>query len=100
MTVSGEYDLVKCGICGKAFVKQSGGRLTCSDCQTEEDALYRKVRTVLGDYPERRLSVAEVAHIVGVEERKINHLVDSGMFSLVSTIGALKWDGDDPKNRL
>ncbi|MDR3321898.1 MAG: hypothetical protein LBS93_05555 [Synergistaceae bacterium] len=97
---TGQYDLLNCGLCGKAFVKQTGGRPTCPECQAEEDILYRKIRTVLSDYPDRRLGIADVARLVGAEERKINYLVDSGMFKLVNSVGALKWNEDDSKNRL
>jgi hypothetical protein len=92
---TGRYDLIKCGLCGRAFVYEIGGKATCPDCLAEEDALYRKVRSILADYSDRRLSAAEVAKLVGVEERKINYLVDCGMFTLVTGIGLFNGRSDD-----
>jgi hypothetical protein len=84
------FELLKCGLCGKAFVQETGKRPTCPDCIAEEDLLYRKVRNLVGDYPDRRISVAEAAKLLGVEERKINYLVECGMFKLVVGRGLLK----------
>jgi hypothetical protein len=81
------FDLLKCAICGKAFVQEAGKRPTCPDCLDEESMLYRKVRTIVSDYPDRRISVAEAARLLEVEERKINYLVECGMFKLVTGQG-------------
>ncbi|MDR3254725.1 MAG: hypothetical protein LBT31_04095 [Synergistaceae bacterium] len=94
---TGQFDLIKCGICGKAFVKYTGGRPTCPDCYAEEEALYRRVRGVLTTYPERRMGIGDVAEMIGVEERKISYLVDIGMFKLTSGLGELSWEDDDSR---
>jgi hypothetical protein len=90
-----QYDLIKCGLCGKAFAHEVGSRTTCPDCLGEEDALYRKVRNLLSDYPDRRMGAAEVAKLLGVEERKVNYLVESGMFTLATDIGVFNWHPGD-----
>jgi hypothetical protein len=92
---TGRYDLIKCGLCGRAFVYEVGSRPTCPDCAAEEDALYRKIRSLIADYPERRMSVAEVSRLLKVEEKKVSYLVDCGMFSLVSGVGLFDKRSDD-----
>ncbi|MDR1515014.1 MAG: hypothetical protein LBS45_04905 [Synergistaceae bacterium] len=84
------FDLVKCAFCGKAFVQEAGKRPTCLDCLAEEDIVYRKVRRLVSDNPDRRLSVSEVSKLLDIEERKINYLVECGMFNLVTGGGFLK----------
>jgi hypothetical protein len=78
------FDLVKCVFCERAFVQEAGKRPICMDCLAEEEIVYRKVRNLVSDNPDRRLSVSEASKILGIEERKINYLVECGMFNLVT----------------
>ncbi len=72
------YELVACGICGKAFVRNVAGRTICPDCREELDRLYRTLRAFLRDHPDYSLSVSDLAELFGVEEKKIQALVSEG----------------------
>jgi hypothetical protein len=76
-------DLIECAFCGKAFVAADGHRPICSECENEEDALYKKARRLIRDNPDRNYSISEVARVLGVSESKITYFVDRGMFYLV-----------------
>jgi predicted AAA+ superfamily ATPase len=91
----GQFDLVKCGLCGKAFVYEVGKRPTCPDCAEEENDLYTRIRRLISDHPDRRMNVAEIARILNIEERKINYLVECGMFNLVTNAGLTNKRSDD-----
>jgi hypothetical protein len=75
-------DLIKCAFCGKAFVDADGQRPVCKDCRGSEDKLYKKIRSMIRDNPERPYSVAEVAQIFGVAEATVNYFVDYGLLQL------------------
>lgn len=77
------FDIEKCGICGKAFIGVKGCRKVCEGCRDEEQKLYKKVRNLIRDNPGTPLTVQDVANTLKVDERKINHLVESGDFQLV-----------------
>ncbi|MDR0615807.1 MAG: hypothetical protein LBG29_03270 [Synergistaceae bacterium] len=83
------FDLLKCAICGKAFAQEAGKRPTCPDCLAEEEVIYRKVRNLVNTCPDRRINVAEAARRLGIEERKINYLVECGMFELAVGVGLI-----------
>jgi hypothetical protein len=69
-------------MCGKATVVEQGERCVCSVCLEEERILYVRVRTLLRDNEESRLTIKDVAEMLEIDERKITHLVDSGYFKL------------------
>jgi hypothetical protein len=69
-------------MCGKAAVVESGGRHVCPVCLEEEHRLYADVRTLLRDYEGSGLTIKDVAEMLGIDERKITHLVESGYFKL------------------
>jgi membrane protease subunit (stomatin/prohibitin family) len=75
-------ELVKCGMCEKATVVERGGRHVCPECLKEERRLYSIVRKLARDHEGSGLTVRDVAEMLGVDERKITHLVDSGYFKL------------------
>jgi hypothetical protein len=89
------FELVKCGFCGKAFAQETGKRPTCPDCLAEEDATYRKIRNLVSNNPERRMNISDVAKRLGIEERKINYLVENGMFNLSVRSGLISWRPGD-----
>jgi predicted RNA-binding Zn-ribbon protein involved in translation (DUF1610 family) len=76
-------DLVKCGICGKAVVIERGAEQICPNCRNDEKRLYRAVRALLTEYPDRRFTIQDVASELKVDDKKITHLVESGYFQLV-----------------
>lgn len=76
-------DLARCPLCDKAVVYEVGKKLICPECAAEESELYKRVRTLLRDYPNHKLSVSDVARMLGVDEKKISYLIDDGMFQLV-----------------
>jgi hypothetical protein len=77
------FDLVKCGMCGKAVVVQAGLRSVCDACRKEEQKLYMRVRSLLTDNERGALTVQDVAELLEVDEKQIVHLVESGFFQLV-----------------
>lgn len=78
-----KFDITKCGMCGKAFVGVAGTRNVCENCREEEQAIYNQLRRLIRDNPNRRLTIDEAAKLTGIDVRKINHLVDSGLLQLV-----------------
>jgi len=90
-----KLDLGKCRLCEKAVVHEVGKWPLCSACETKQDELYKKIRSLLRDYPDRRLSVADVAEILGTDEREVRYLIESGRFSLVEEEWKTKYKGSD-----
>jgi hypothetical protein len=80
-------DLIGCAFCGKAFVAVDGHRPICSECEKEEDALYKKARRLIRDNPDKNYTISDVAKLLGVSENKITYFVDRGMFHLVRARG-------------
>lgn len=78
-----KFDIAKCGICGKAFVGVAGTRSVCESCRDEEQAIYNKVRRLIRDNTDRKLTVDEVVRLTGIDRSKIIHLVDSGLLQIV-----------------
>ena len=78
-----KFDIAKCGMCGNAFVGLMGARNVCNNCRDEEQKLYHKLRTLIRDNPDKRFSIQEAAQLLRVDEKKIAHLVDSGLVQLV-----------------
>jgi hypothetical protein len=76
-------DLVECGICGKAVVIERGAKNICPRCRDDEQRLYRNVRTLLTEYPDRRFTIQDVAAELKIDDKKITHLVENGYFQLV-----------------
>ncbi|MDR3332344.1 MAG: hypothetical protein LBT08_06930 [Synergistaceae bacterium] len=76
------FDLIMCSFCGKAFVGVKGHKPICDECKSDEDSLYKKVRTLIRDHPDKGFTVPEVARLFDVEECKINYFVGQGMFQL------------------
>jgi hypothetical protein len=91
------YELVNCVLCGRAFARVAGSRKACPECTAETDELYRQVRNLLGDYPDRRLGTSDIAKLLNVEERKINYLIDCGMFNVITDIGLFNSRQEDGK---
>ncbi|MDR0649318.1 MAG: hypothetical protein LBF92_08305 [Synergistaceae bacterium] len=89
------FELVKCVFCGKAFAQEAGKRPTCPDCLAEEDAIYRKIRNLVSNNPDRRMNVSDVAKLLDIEERKINYLIENGMFNLTLRYGQISWPQGD-----
>jgi hypothetical protein len=83
------FELVRCAFCGKAFAQEAGKRPTCPDCLAEEDAVYRKIRNLVSNKPDRRMNVSDVARLLGIEERKISYLVENGMFDMSVRSGVI-----------
>jgi hypothetical protein len=81
--MSDTLDLVKCGMCGKATVVASGSRAVCDACRDEERKLYARVRALLREYGDTRLTIQRIADMLGTDEKKISHLVNCGYFQLV-----------------
>lgn len=80
-TMTGNLNIRKCGLCGKAFVA-SGGQGVCPECRDEEQDLYNRVRSLIRDYPDRSLHIDEAADILRVPEHKILYLVSRGLVQL------------------
>ncbi|MDR1472365.1 MAG: hypothetical protein LBS75_07565 [Synergistaceae bacterium] len=76
-------DLVKCVICGKAVVIERGTNEICPLCRSEEQRLYREVRSLILESAGKRYTISEVASELNVDEKKITHLVEIGYFQLV-----------------
>jgi DNA replication initiation complex subunit (GINS family) len=80
-----KFDIAKCGMCGKAFIGVSGMRSVCENCRDEEQVLYKKLREIIRDNPEKQLTISDAVSMLKVDERKIHHLVDSGLVQLVKS---------------
>ena len=77
-------DLVKCGMCGNAVVIDEGRRHICDMCRGEEHGLYSKIRTLIHENLDTRFTIKDIADILHVDEKKIQHLVESGFFTLTT----------------
>lgn len=77
-----KLDLGKCELCEKAVVYEVGNSPICPECQTKQNELYMKIRSLLRDYPDRRMSISDVAEILNVDEREVRHLRENGRFWL------------------
>jgi hypothetical protein len=88
------FDLAKCELCDKAFAYVVGSRSTCPDCVEEGNDLYARIRTLISDHPFRRMTVAEIAKTLGVEERKIIYLAELGLFDLIADEGSFGKSSD------
>ena len=76
-------DLEKCAFCGKAFVATLGHRPVCPECRSEENELYKRIRNLIRDHHDTKLTVSDVAKLLKVDEGKIRYFVEQGMFQLV-----------------
>ena len=72
-------------MCGKAFIGVAGLRNVCENCRDEEQALYKKLRKFIRDNPGQKLTIEDAVSLLNVDERKIHHLVDSGLVQLVKS---------------
>lgn len=77
-----KLDLGKCELCDKAVVHEVGKSSICPECMVKQNELYVKIRSLLRDYPDRRMTITDVAEILAVDEREVRHLLGSGLFSL------------------
>jgi hypothetical protein len=75
-------DIAQCGLCQTAVVVAEGARPICDNCREEELRLYNQIRELLRKSG-GTLTVADVSKTLKVEERKINFLVEGGMFKFV-----------------
>ncbi len=76
-------DLGRCELCDKAIVYEVGKKPVCPECSEKQNELYMKIRSLLRDYPDRRMSVSDVAEILGADEREVRYLLEDGRFNLV-----------------
>lgn len=85
-----KLDLRECRACGKAFVSKGETDVVCPSCRIDMDALYDDVRDFLRDNPKRGFSAAEIAEQLGVEERKIQALLEEGRLAHADVPGRVR----------
>lgn len=76
-------DLGRCLLCGQAVVYEAGKSPICPECARKQDELYARIRSLLRDYHDCRMSISDVAEFLNVDERDVRFLVESGRFYLV-----------------
>jgi len=86
------FDLVKCGMCGKAAVIVEGHRHVCEGCRDGERVLYDLVKTFIIENPSSNHTMQKIAASLKVKESQVKHLIDSGFFKLTLT-GIQLYDG-------
>lgn len=79
-----KMDITKCLICDKAMVAPVGQTPICPECEQGEGDLYKKIRQMLRDYPDRRVTVKEAAKMFNVDEKRIKAMIKKGLFTLVA----------------
>ena len=77
-------ELAECAVCRKAFVRDERGGEVCPSCRAEAETLYEVIRTLLRDHPDLRLTLQDVAELLGVEDRVLQVLVSTGHLELRS----------------
>ena len=88
------FDLVKCGMCGKAAVVIEGGKRVCKECLDAERELFDEIRDFINENPEVDFTLQNTAKVLNVKESQIKHLVDSGYFKL-TVKGIRLYEGPD-----
>ena len=73
--------MTKCDGCFERV--EVGKKPICPECSAKQNELYMKIRSLLRDYPDRRMSVSDVAEILGADEREVRYLLEDGRFRLV-----------------
>lgn len=76
-------DLGRCALCDKAIVYEVGKKPICPECTQKQNELYMRIRSLLRDYPDRGMSICDVAEILDVDEREVSFLLEDGRFRLV-----------------
>lgn len=77
-------DFNKCPLCGRAFVGFAGMNTVCEDCRDEEQYIYNRVRSIVRESDNKRLTIEEAAKRLRVAEHKIRYLVEKGLVHLSS----------------